>query len=182
MQRIHIQKQRGIAHRQHLVHKSVHPLRVRQGHVGTPVSEAPHRVVAVGLFVLVLALLELANFRALFPLAAAEQASESLSGTVPQLLNRLLFRLHLLDRFGRMQQPTTHLFRGESRKTCPLESRIEAPQLRVGGIDCLVARLRVGNQFAARRHDVFDPLLIPAPKVFTDCPWPFAERGCGCPR
>jgi hypothetical protein len=25
-------------------------------------------------------------------------------------------------------------------------------------------------------------LLIPAPKVFTGCPWPFAERGCGCPR
>ncbi|MNP03983.1 hypothetical protein D3C76_958840 [compost metagenome] len=129
-----------------------------------------------------LALLKRPNGRALFPLTGTEQASQSLSGTVPQLLYRLFFRLNLLDRIRRVQQTTTHLFRSERRKTSPLETRVMAPQLGVGGIDRLVARLRVGDQLTARCYDVFDPLLVAAPKVLADRPWPFAERWCGRPR
>ncbi|MNL55288.1 hypothetical protein D3C87_1786880 [compost metagenome] len=69
-----------------------------------------------------------------------------------------------------MQQATPNLLGSERRKSRPLETLIFQPQLRVSGINCTIPRLGIGNQYAARRHDGFGLLLIPAPEVLADQP------------
>ena len=64
-----------------------------------------------------------------------------------------------------MQQAAADLFRGEGREAGPLQAWVLQPQAGVGGVDCAVAGLGVGDQGAAGGDYGFGHFLAGAPGV-----------------